>query len=282
MSYKIITVRPLTGSIGAEIGNIDLREPLSAAARDEIRKALLEHLVIFFRDQDIEPDQHKGFGREFGELHIHPYIPTLDGHPEIIHLASSDDGPGEMSYQANIWHTDLTYMKEPSMASILRGVRIPPAGGDTMFINLYAAFDNLSETMQAMVQSLTAVHDIVVSMPADFMQQSWAPQQLERLQKTTPPVEHPVVSTHPETGRKCLYVNRNFTSHIKGLSRHESDGMLEMLYQHIEQPEFMCRFRWEKNSIAFWDNRCTQHYAVNDYHSKREMHRVTLCGESAH
>jgi taurine dioxygenase len=278
MEYKEIEVLPVSGNLGAEIHGVDLRKPLDDAVYAEVRQALLENLVIFFRDQDISPDQQKEFGSRFGDLHIHPFIPTLEGHPEIIELRSQEDGPGEMSYQSNQWHTDLTYTQEPPMGSILFGQHIPPAGGDTMFLNLYKAFESLSDKMQAFVSELTAIHDITASMPADFMAQSWAPKQLERLHEKTPPVEHPVVCTHPETGRKLLYVNANFTSHIKELSRGESDALLAYLYAHLSQPEFVCRFNWETHSLAFWDNRCTQHYAVNDYTSLRVMHRVTVCG----
>ena len=151
-----------------------------------------------------------------------------------------------------------------------------------MFLNLYASYQALSDTMRSLVDGLTAVHDIVTSMPPDFTRQSWAPKQLARMQDVTPPVEHPVVRTHPETKRKCLFVNRNFTSYIKGMTLPESDALLGFLLEHIEQPEFQCRFHWQTKSLAFWDNRCTQHYAVNDYRSKRQMHRVTICGERPH
>jgi taurine dioxygenase len=235
--------------------------------------------VIFFRGQDISPDQHKEFALRFGELHTHPFIPTLEGHDEIIALRSEENGPAEMSYQSNAWHTDLTYIAEPAMGCLLWCKQAAVTGGDTMFLNLYRAYETLSEKMRKFVDELTAVHDITVTMPADFMAQSWAPKQLESLQKKTPPVEHPVVRTHPETGKKLLFINRHFTSHIVGLSRHESDGLLNMLYDHAEQPENIVRFNWEQHSLAFWDNRSTSHYAVNDYHSLRVMHRVTLCGD---
>jgi len=282
MTYKHIEVRPLTGTLGAEIGGVDLRDSLDDKTFEEIHQALLDNLVIFFRNQDITPDQQKAFGRRFGKLHVHPYIPILAGHPEIIKLESGDDGPGEMAYQSNTWHTDLTYTAEPPMGSMLHGIKVPEAGGDTMFLNLYASYEALSDTMKSLVDGLTAIHDIVASMPNDFMQQSWAPKQLANLQKVTPPVEHPVVRTHPETKRRCLFVNRNFTSHIKGMMLPESDALLGFLLEHIEQPEFQCRFHWENKSLAFWDNRCTQHYAVSDYRSKRRMHRVTICGERPH
>lgn len=282
MTHKHIEVRPLAGSLGAEICGVDLRDSLDDETFEEIHQALLDNLVIFLRNQDITPDQQKAFGRRFGELHIHPYIPTLEGHPEIIKLESADDGPGEMAYQSNTWHTDLTYTAEPPMGSMLHGIKVPAVGGDTMFLNLYASYQALSDTMRSLVDGLTAVHDIVASMPPDFTRQSWAPKQLARMQDVTPPVEHPVVRTHPETKRKCLFVNRNFTSYIKGMTLPESDALLGFLLEHIEQPEFQCRFHWETKSLAFWDNRCTQHYAVNDYRSKRQMHRVTICGERPH
>lgn len=274
-----ITVTPLAGTLGAEVSGVDLSGPIEEATFRELRQALLDHLVIFFRNQPLTPEQHIAFGERFGELHVHPYIPNLDGYPQIIKLESADAGPGQMAYQSNTWHTDLTYQAEPPMASILHGIVVPEAGGDTMWNNLYAAYDGLSAPMRGLVDDLTAVHNIVSSMPADFLEQNWAPKQLERLQEFTPPVEHPVVRTHPETGRKCLFVNRNFTSHIAGLHRTESDALLALLYKHIEQPEFVVRFKWRANSIAMWDNRCTQHYALVDYRSKRIMHRVTVCGD---
>ena len=271
--------RKIAGALGAEISGVDLAKPLDDEVFAEIQAALLGHLVIFFRDQHLTPEQHIAFGRRFGELHVHPYIPNLEGYPEIIKLKSAEDGPGEMAYQSNTWHTDLTYSAEPPMASILYGVTVPEAGGDTMWNNLYAAYEGLSPRMRAFVEDLTATHNIVTSMPANFMEQNWAPDQLKRLQEMTPPVEHPVVRTHPETGRKCLFVNRNFTSHINELSRFESDSLLRLLYEHIEQPEYVVRFHWREGSLAMWDNRCTQHYALTDYRSLRVMHRVTVCGD---
>ena len=277
-----VMVTPMAGNLGAEISGVDLRAPLSAGEFAAVHQALLDYLVIFFRDQDITPAQQIEFGRRFGELHIHPYIPALEGHPEVIKLQSASNGPGEMAYQSNTWHTDLTYTKEPPLASILRAVEVPEAGGDTMWNNLYVAYDSLSAPLRRLVDELTAVHYIAVSMPANFLEQPWAGDQVKRFVEVTPPVEHPVVRTHPETGRRCLFVNRNFTSHIKELHRKESDALLAYLYEHIEQPEFAVRFHWRNNSIAMWDNRCTQHYALVDYRSQRTMHRVTVCGDVPH
>jgi taurine dioxygenase len=279
LTYKEIELKPVSGNLGAEIHGVDLSKPLTEAALDEVRRALLDNCVIFFRDQVITPEQQIAFASRFGALQVHPFIPTLEGYPEIIELRSKDDGPAEMAYQSNKWHTDMTYTPDPPLGCVLYGKEVPPAGGDTMFLNLYRAYETLSPIMQEFVSGLTAIHDITASMPADFMAQSWAPKQLESLHKKTPPVEHPVVRTHPETGKKCLFVNSNFTSHIKDLSRAESDALLNMLYEHIAKPENVCRFNWATNSIAFWDNRCTQHYAVNDYYSLRVMHRVTICGD---
>jgi taurine dioxygenase len=275
-----IEITPVSGSLGAEISGVDLGQPLSDKTFQQIHRALLDHLVIFFRDQPIKPEQHIAFGRRFGELHIHPYIPHLEGYPEVILLRSAPDGPGKMAYQSNTWHTDLTYSAKPPMASILRAVEVPNAGGDTQWNNLYLAYETLSRPLRLMLDDLTAIHYIAVSMPADFLEQQWAGQQVEQFLKTTPPVEHPVVRTHPDTGRKCLFINRNFTSHIKGVTRKESDALITMLYEHIEQPEFTVRFHWQKDSIAMWDNRCTQHYALVDYQSQRTMHRVTVSGDT--
>lgn len=278
-AIRRLQIHPLAGTLGAEIIGVDLSQPLDDQIIAEIRQALLDNLVIFFRDQNITPEQQIGFGRRFGELHVHPYIPNLEGYPEIIRLKSKATGPSDMAYQSNTWHTDLTYEAKPPMGCILRGVEVPKAGGDTMWNNLNAAYDALSKPMRDFLDDKTAIHYIAISMPADFLEQAWSAKQVERFHQTTPPVEHPVVRTHPETGRKCLFVNRNFTSHIKGLTRAESDGILALLLRHIEQPEFAVRFHWSTDSVAMWDNRCTQHYAIVDYNSQRTMDRVTICGD---
>jgi taurine dioxygenase len=274
-----IGIYPVAGTLGAEISGVDLSKPLDDATVAAVNQALLDNLVIFFREQQITPEQQIAFARRFGELHIHPYIPHLEGYPEVLALTSKADGPGDMAYQSNTWHTDLTYQAEPPKACVLRGVEVPEAGGDTMWNNLYAAYDALSDPMKNFLDGMTAIHYIAVSMPADFLEQNYSAKQVARFHEVTPPVEHPVVRTHPETGRKCLFVNRNFTSHLKGLNRSESDALLAFLIQHTEQPEFVVRFHWAKDSIAMWDNRCTQHYAVVDYDRQRTMHRVTICGD---
>ena len=274
-----LQINPLTGTLGAEVSGVDLSQPLDDELIAEIRQALLDNLVIFFRDQNITPEQQIAFGRRFGKLHIHPYIPNREGYSEILQLKSKADGPGDMAYQSNTWHTDLMYQAEPPMGCILRAIEVPQAGGDTMWNNLYAAYDALSKPMREFLDGKIPIHYIAISMPADFLEQKWSAKQVERFHELTPPVEHPVVRTHPETGRKCLFINRNFTSHIKGLMRSESDALVAFLLQHIEQPEFAVRFHWAKDSIAMWDNRCTQHYAVVDYNIQRTMDRVTICGD---
>jgi len=279
MAYQHLKTTRVAGTIGAEVSGVDISVPLSDDVRREIEQALLEHLVLFFRDQPLTPEQQVAFGKNFGELHIHPYIPTLPGYPEVLAMVSKSTGPAEYAYQANNWHTDLTYTQDPPKARILHAVEVPDAGGDTMWLNLYAAYDALSDRMKSCLNGMIAIHDIVVSMPDGFVDQSTAPQQLERMHKVTPEVQHPVVATHPETGRKFLYVNRNFTKRIKDLHYAESDALLGFLLDHIEQPEFQCRLHWAKGTTAFWDNRCTQHYAVVDYRKQRTMHAVTVCGE---
>lgn len=282
MSYQQIDVNPVAGHIGAEVGGVDIRRPLDAATRAELQRALLEHLVLFVREQPLTPAEQVAFGRHFGTLHVHPYIPSLPGHPEVMALKSRPTGPADMAYQSNTWHTDLTYVQDPPMARILHAVEVPPAGGDTMWLSLYAAYEALSAPMKAFLDGKVAEHDIVVSMPEDFVDQATAPKQLERLRQVTPPVEHPVVAVHPDTGRKLLYVNRNFTKRIKGLAHAESEAVLGFLLRHVEQPEFQCRLHWRRGTTAIWDNRCTQHYAVCDYRQQRTMHAVTVCGERLH
>jgi taurine dioxygenase len=276
--HRLIETRPLTGRFGAEIFGADLSQPVSPELHREINQALLEHGVIFFRDQDVTPEQHIAFGRLFGKLDIHPYIPHLEGYPEIIQLGGTTPGPGPYARNSNVWHTDLTYRQEPPMASILHGVVVPDAGGDTMFADLCAAYEGLSDRMQRMLSGLVAVHSISntktvqeLASPREVKQLLWS---LEKV----PPGEHPLVCTHPETGRKVLYVNRYFTAYVKGMHEHESSGLLRVLHEHINRPEYQCRFRWRPHSIAMWDNRCTQHYAVVDYDQIRCMHRVTVCG----
>ncbi|MBV1691890.1 TauD/TfdA family dioxygenase [Novosphingobium sp. G106] len=262
-------IAPLTPRIGAEIEGIDLGCALSDDDIGEIYRALLNYKVIFFRDQDISEEQHIAFARRFGELEVHPVTPKEQAHQEIFHLRTQ---PNRTS-GADLWHSDVTWRAEPSLGSILRGRTIPEIGGDTMWADMVAAYEGLSPAMKEWICSLTAVHDgsvfaTVQGKPtSDF---------LDRF----PPQRHPVVRTHPDTGERALYVNCAFTTHIEGLSKKESDWLLQHLYDQASKPEYQVRFRWRPNSFAFWDNRSCQHYAVADYWpTMRAMERVTIVGD---
>lgn len=264
-----IIVSPLTPNIGAEIGGVDLATPDIGAHVPAIRAALLAHKVIFFRDQTLTAAQHIAFARHFGDLEIHPATPKDQPDPEILRIAHGPNSRG----QENFWHSDVTWRERPSLGSILRAIEVPDVGGDTLFSNMHAAYLGLSPEMQRIARSLTAVHDIarvfagrLNKAPAD-------------LHDKYPPQEHPVVRTHPETGLPCLYVNTAFTSHIKGVSQKESAWLLAHFYDQAANPEIQCRFRWRVGSIAFWDNRASQHLAVSDYFpAARVMERVTIAG----
>ena len=269
--YETITVEKLTPIIGAEIGGVDLTRPVDAAQQAEICRALAENLVVFFRDQRLTPDQHVAFGRLFGDLHVHPAAPHVEGRPELMMIHADRD-----STRANgeDWHTDVSCDAEPPMGSILRITTCPPAGGDTLFASMHAAYDALSERMKAYLDGLSAVHDgehVYRGTYANFGVADKA---------AYPRSEHPVVRTHPVTGRKALYVNRIFTTRIAGLPRDESDAVLAFLLAHAESPLWQCRFRWQPDSMAFWDNRAVQHRAMWDYwpHT-RSGFRVTVKGE---
>lgn len=278
-TYNRITVVPVAGSLGAEIHGVDLRQPLDTTTYGEIRQALLDNLVIFFRDQDITPDQQVEFGRLFGDLAIHPFIPSLKDHKEIIVLKAAN-GEVENLRLANAWHEDLSYTNDPPLGAILRSVVCPERGGDTMWVNLYRAYDTLSEKMQAFIGGLSAWHDVTKTYRRQELQREGGGERYTQTFKKSPPVLHPLVMTHPETGKKLLYVSELTTTHIEGLAEHESKAILDMLFRHIDWKELHCRFYWRKNSIAMWDNRCTAHYAVGDYWTPREMHRVTVTGKS--
>ncbi len=271
MGYQTIEVRKLTPAIGAEIFGVDLARPLGNQTFQEIHDALMDNLVIFFRDQELTHEQHKAFGRRFGELHLHPASTRGDGqHPEIL-VIKADEHSKHVAGEE--WHSDVSCDPEPPMGSILYIKELPPdGGGNTLFANMYRAYETLSPPIQLMCEGLTAIHDGAQVYGGRFGQTPKA--------GGFPRNEHPVVRTHPVTGRKALYVNRGFTSHIIGIPRDESDAILNYLYQHAENPLFQCRFRWTENAIAFWDNRCAQHRAMWDYwpHT-RSGTRVTVKGE---
>ena len=272
MSYERISVTPLTPKIGAEIGSIDLAEALDDETFNEVRDALLAHQVIFFRDQDLSLEQHKDFGRRFGELHIHPAAPKPDGHPEILVIHADE----KSKYVAgNGWHSDVSCDEEPPMGSILRLTEVPDdGGGDTMFASMYAAYEALSDRMKSFLSDLEAVHS------SEHVYRGRYGLREKLRDNAYPENVHPVVRTHPDTARKALYVNSGFTTRIKGLPKAESDAVLGFLFEHVRTPEFHCRFRWQPNSIAFWDKRCTQHHALWDYYPQvRHGYRVTVKGD---
>lgn len=272
MQYERIRVKPVTVRIGADIEGVNLQKPLDEQSLREVRHALLEHCVIFFRDQTMDHDQHKAFGRQFGPLHVHPAIPGPEGHPEILPIhadANSTYIAGER------WHSDVSCDQEPPLGSILYLPTVPETGGDTLFSNMYAAYDGLSDRMKVYLSGLTARHDGEPQYRGRYQDRG-----VNDAGKVYPSADHPVVRTHPETGRKCLYVNPVFTTRINGLPRLESEAVLKVLYEQCAMPDYQVRFRWRPNSVAFWDNRCVQHIAIWDYFPQlRSGFRVTVEGE---
>lgn len=267
------TTEPLTSAIGVEVSGADLKQPLSEQQVADIRALMLDHQVLVFRDQHLDEAQHVAFSLQFGALHLPP-VPTKHGGPPEINVLDQVNPKGD---GADLWHSDNSYIPVPPMGSVLKAVMIPPSGGDTCFANMYAAYDNLSEPMKRYVSGLTAVHDVTGSLTR-AVQRGNADFDIEAMRKKMPPTEHPVVRTHPETGRPLLYVNAASTSYIKGVSHKESEAILQLLYAQADAPDVQCRVRWREGDIVFFDNRCTEHYAVPDYFERRIMHRVTIAG----
>jgi taurine dioxygenase len=285
MAASGIDVQKISGALGAEIYGVDLGGPLTNTEFDAVHQAFLDHQVIFFRDQKITPDQHMAFGRRFGELDIHPFAAGLDDHPEVMPVVKEAEDHASYNF-GGTWHSDVTFYEKPALGSILYALDVPPYGGDTMFANQYMAYESLSDGMKEMLGGLTAIHNASHAYGRggrnDRRDAAATPRSMKVRtgDDAEAEVEHPVVRTHPETGRKSLFVNHVFTRRFKGWTREESLPLLQFLYDHAVRPEFTCRFRWRKGSIAFWDNRCVQHYALNDYHGhRREMHRVTVIGD---
>ena len=269
--FTFFEIKQLSPMIGAELSGLKLSGDLPDAAISEIRRALLEFKVVFFRDQhELTAAEHIAFARRFGDLEIPPATPKGREDPEILRITHDEKSKG----RENAWHSDVTWRPEPSLGSILRAREVPPFGGDTLFSCMYAAYDALSPAMKEWVSGLTARHDIA-RVFAGRLNKS-----IEELHAQYPVQEHPVVRTHPETGRRALYVNTAFTDQIVGLSKKESDWLLAHLYTFAAVPEHQCRFRWESGSLAFWDNRACQHYAASDYFPQRRvMERVTIAGD---
>lgn len=267
MTYEVLDVRPMTKRIGAEIFGVNLNEPLSNKAVSEVHDALMTHQVIFFRDQLLTHEGHKRLGRYFGDLAMHSGVAGLPDHPEIVAIHADADSK---FVAGENWHSDLSEDAEPPMGSILYMHIVPPAGGDTLWSSMYAAYDALSPAMKAFLDPLTAVHD------SNHIYRELFPD----VEKKYPRNVHPVIRTHPVTKRKCLFVSQSKTTRINELSKPESKVLLDFLFEHVKDANFQVRFRWQPHSVAFWDNRCTQHFATWDYFPEtRSGYRVTIAGD---
>ena len=293
-SAEDLRIEPLSGALGAEVRGIDIAAPLDESCFAAIHRALLDHLVLFFPDQRLSPDQQRDFAARFGSVDEEPFgyplrMPPLEGHPEVYRIIKE---PGDRSLNfGGFWHADVTYRERPNLGSVVYVEEAPTHGGDTLFSNQYLAYETLSEGMKAMLEDLSAVH--TSSMPhggeaARFpaVAREHAPRPEDRTFAASTHArgstgiiehEHPVVRRHPESGRRCLYVNRAFTSHFSGMTREESLPLLEFLWRHGERLEFTCRYRWRRHCLGIWDNRCVLHFALNDYYGQRRvMHRISI------
>lgn len=276
-SPNSLEIKPLTGACGAEVFGVDISQPLSPQTVADIRQALLDYGVIFFREQNLVPETHRAFTKLFGEVVINPVYGHVEGYPDIMPVIKEAT---DKYIIGDTWHSDMTYMEEPPLGSLLYARDVPDCGGDTLFQNMYLAYDMLPDVLKEMIEGRKAYHS------DRFLTSRVAERNVGRSTQLRSDLEqkellalHPMVRTHDETGRKALFVNYPFTWSIEGLSREESLPILTQLYAHCTRPEFTCRFRWRKGSLAFWDNRCTMHYACNDYPGKRrEMHRMTIAG----
>jgi len=277
MRNSQIEVRPIAGSIGAEIHNVDVSQDLDDRTIGDIRKALLDHCVIFFRDQKLDTERHKVFTRRFGKIFIHPNYAGMQADPEIVQITRE---PGDKRIVGEDWHADTTMMPEPPMGAILYAIEVPPYGGDTLFANQYQAYEALSDGMKKMLSGLKAMHsDRKVAGPQANRNAQRSTKVREDADWRETVSAHPVVATHPETGRKLLYVNRSYTQGFEGMTEDESRPLLDYLLEHGHRPEFTCRFRWETGSIAFWDNRVCKHLAIHDAGPfRRVMRRTQIAG----
>jgi taurine dioxygenase len=269
-----LEVARLTRPIGGLVSGIDLRKPLSESEFDALYRALLEHHVLFFRKQPLAPEEQVALARRFGAIDIHPFGRHLETHPEVGLLDQTEprrDG-------ANRWHTDSTFMRRPPKLAILHAVQLPACGGDTSWASMIEAFELLSPALKRCLEGLDAAHDITGPLRR-AISGGHSVGDLESVRAKWPDEFHPVVCRHPDTGRKFLYVNSNFTTWLRGMSDAESDALLAFLFDWIRSPEIQVRFRWEQDSVAIWDNRCTQHYATADYSERRIMHRVSVAGD---
>ena len=269
--YEHFEVVPQARTIGAEIRGVDLSRPLGPTLREELNRALLEWKVLFFRAQHLTSGQQRDFAGHWGELETNPLL-SAGASADVVRF---DKGAGGAPTYENVWHTDVTFRERPALGAVLQLREVPPFGGDTMWADMAAAYDNLPPEVKERIDGARAVHDFIPGF-ARF----YGPERLAPHQDLFPPVEHPVVRTHPETGRRMLFVNTSFTTRITGMDRAESDRLLRLLFQQAHVPEYQVRFRWQAGDVAFWDNRATQHYAVGDYDSERRVaERVAIAGD---
>jgi taurine dioxygenase len=272
--FASIKVKKVAGGAGAEIHNVDLRA-LDDTTVAEIRKVFLDHGVVFFRDQELTPQEFLDFSGRFGKPVEYPFVKGIEGYPEIIQVLKRES---EKVNFGGVWHSDTTYLDEPPLGTILMARELPPCGGDTMWSNQYAAYEALSDGLKKTLNGLLCCQSSAKANASNTREDRVKDLGKDDVKDYV--VYHPVVRTHPETGRKALFCNVAHTTHFEGWTQEESEPLLQFLFQHQIKPEFTCRFKWELGSIAFWDNRCVQHYPINDYHGyKRLMHRITLAGD---
>lgn len=272
-----LSIEAITPAIGAVVSGVDLALPLDAHIHAEIEAALLDRQVLFFRSQDITQQQQRDFGARFGPLHIHPIYPQSDAVPEIMIL---DTARNDLRDNA-LWHSDVSFVENPPLGTVLVARELPEIGGDTLWLSAAAAYDGLPANLRAFLEGLTAIHDLAKSFPPErFGSDPESLARLEEAKRTNPPVSHPVIRTHPATGRKAIYVSEGFTTRIDGLDADASEALLGLLFRHLVKPEYQLRWRWRVGDVAFWDNRITQHYAVDDYRPhRRVMNRATIIGD---
>ena len=272
---QTFTITPLAPTIGAEIGNIDLAQPISTETRDALYQALLDWKVIFFRDQNITREQHLAFTKAFGELEVHPFAQSRKDHPEVLRITHDDKHPGS----ENSWHSDVTWREAPPLGSVLRLLEAPAVGGDTLFADMGAAYRGLPQDIRELVTGKTAVHDFEF-FRRRLVKKGMSEEKLAEIDRKYPNPAHPVIRTHPDTGEQLIFVNRGFARRIVGVSEEESARLLDILCDQADFPEYQCRFKWRPHSIAFWDNRACQHYAVSDYWpERRTAERLTIVGD---
>jgi len=277
MNAGQLEISPASGAVGAFVSGVDLGHELPADQLTMLTKAHADYGVLFFRNQHLSPEQQIALADRFGAINVNRFFTPVDGYPQIAEVRKE---PAQRSNIGGGWHTDHSYDQIPALGSILYALEIPPVGGDTLYASMYAAYDALSEGMQQMLESLRAVHSSRHVFGSTAARPSDLAERLGNQELATQDAAHPVVITHPRSGRKALYVNPGFTVRFEGWTELESEPLLKFLYQHAVRPEFTYRFHWEPGSLAFWDNRCTWHHAINDYHGHRRLlHRITLDGE---